>query len=247
MTGEQARQVLAAGRARIEAWKQKLLPIAGAGTQVEGTRVSLDPRGTAEPEPVRTLMLHVWAVITMNQTMTEVVTLPPTYDENASYEYPPFLVAAISYTQATGGYEWPQVPQILPAAGVAANEAGELLQGGLWQGLFVEGTAPSYDIEVDLDKTALVTLYLRGRYIDATYQQDYNDPAKFDTDLNVGTRTLSLRLEGNRPAPLPNEEDEFDKQVGYTGNVFSLQPLPRGDYPDTGLTSVFSLTAISGN
>jgi len=86
MTGDQAREVVATARDQIERWKVKLLPVAGKGAVIEGRTVTLEPAAVpVVARPVRTLMLHVWAEITMTQSMTDVVTLPPEYDESGTY------------------------------------------------------------------------------------------------------------------------------------------------------------------
>ena len=249
MTGDQARQALAAGRAQIEMWKQRLLPLAGQDVQVEGRRVSLTPQVVEREEPVRTLMLHVWAQVTMTQTMSNVVTLPPEYVQDEVFRYPPFLVATLPYNSAVNGYTWPQVAQILPAAGVGSTPPGELLAGGLWAGAYVEGTVPNFTVEIeDLQKTAVVTLYLRGRYAeDEGYSSDFNDPDTFDRNFNVGRRTVELLLEGNRASPLPNEERREDVRIGYGGTPINVEPISRGAYPDAALTSVLSITTLSPN
>jgi hypothetical protein len=111
------------------------------------------------------------------------------------------------------------------------------------------GTAPNYEIEIgDLQKTAVVTLYLRGRFLeDENYQLDFNDPATFDRNFNIGRRTLGTLLEGNRASPLPNETQTSEVRVGYGGQVLNVQPISRGAYPNAPVHSVFSITSISRN
>jgi hypothetical protein len=250
MTPQQARDVLATARDHLERWKAKLLPVAGQGAVIEGRTVTLEP-AAARPVTIvpRTIMLHVWAQITMNQSMTGVVTLPPEYDESGSYVYPPFLVASLAFSLARSDYTWGTVQQVLPAAGTAAASAGELLLGGLWAGDYFEGTGPGYDVEItDLQKTATVTLYVRGRYAeDADYGTTFDDPATFETNFNVGIRTLGTLLEGNRANPLPDESQTGEVRAGYAGTTFTLEPISRGAYPSNALTSIFSITSISKN
>lgn len=251
MTGAQARQCVEIARATIEEWKAKLLPVAGQGVVISDRQVTLLPvEVPVVARPVRTIMLHVWAEITMTQSMADVVSAPPPeYDESGTYVYPPFLVAALPFNEAASGYTWETLQEILPEAGSVSTPAGEFIAGQLWSGDYYMGTAPNYEIEIgDLQKTAVVTLYLRGRFLeDENYQLDFNDPATFDRNFNIGRRTLGTLLEGNRASPLPNETVTAEVRVGYDGQVLNVQPISRGAYPNAPVHSVFSITSISRN
>jgi len=250
MTGDQARQCVEIARATIDEWKAKLLPTPGQGVIIDGRTVTVEPAAVpVVARPVRTIMLHVWAEITMTQSMADVVTLPPEYDESGTYVYPVFLVASLALSAATSGYTWGTPPEVLPDAGDVANAAGELLQGGLWNGSYFLGTGPGYDIEIgDLSKTAVVTLYLRGRYLeDADYQSTIGDAASFEKEFNVGRRTVGTLLTGDRASPLPSESQTGEVRIGYAGTTFNLTAISRGAYPDAPLTSTYCITSLSRN
>ncbi len=250
MTGDQARQCVAIARETIEEWKAKLLPLAGQGVVVADRQVTLLPvQPAAVVRTPKTLMIHVWAQVTMTQSMTGVVTLPPEYVENGTFTYPPYLVAAVSYSQAQGGYTWGTLQQILPEAGSTSTPAGELAPGALWAGDYFEGTGPGYDVEVtDLQKSAVITFYVRGRFAeDPNYATDSDDPATFDSNCNIGLRTLGTYLEGNRADPLPDEVETGEVRAGYNGTAVSVSPISRGAYPGNALTSIYSISFLSHN
>lgn len=251
MTGDQAREVVATARDQIERWKVKLLPVAGKGAVIEGRTVTLEPAAVpVVARPVRTIMLHVWAEITMTQSMADVVSAPPPeYDESGTYVYPPFLVAALPFNEAASGYTWETLQEILPEAGSVSTPAGEFIAGQLWSGDYYMGTAPNYEIEIgDLSKTAVVTLYLRGRYLeDADYQSTIGDAASFEKEFNVGRRTVGTLLTGDRASPLPSESQTGEVRIGYAGTTFNLTAISRGAYPDAPLTSTYCITSLSRN
>lgn len=249
MTWEHYQQWQTAMRNHIAKRQAERRMAGGKGVIVNGRMITLEPAPAAAPRTQRTIMLHIWARVTMTQSMSDVVALPPEYDQSGTYAYPLFLVASLPLSQAVSGYTWEVSQQVLPEAGPEADAAGELQQGVLWSGDYYEGTAPNYEIEIgDLQKTAVVTLYLRGRFVeDANYQLDFDDPASFENDFAVGTRTLGTLLEGNRASPLPNMTEVGEFRVGYGGTTFNLEALPRGAYPNASVRSIFSVTSISRN
>lgn len=249
MTHDHYLQLLSMAKAQIAKRVQGLQPRGGNNVSVVGDGIAIDPivRELEAPDKP-TLMMNIWVKITMTQSMTEVITPPPPeYVENGVFEYPPFLVAAVSFSSAENGYEWEpnNYQEILPEAGSVSTPPGEFIPGSLWSGEYLEGTGPDYDVNIgDLQKTASIELYLRGRYLYSS-PIPYGDPSFFDTDFNIGSREINMLLEGNRPSPFPNETEVIDERASYSGTTFEVEPLPRGAYPDVAVRSVLSITGIA--
>lgn len=229
MTGDQAREVLAVARAQIEAWKVKLLPVAGPGAIIEGRTVTLTPAVVPAVVTAPTYTMVLWVQVTMTQAFHGE---EPSGYEDATFEYEPRLVKQIP--DFTGPeYEWAEdAAYVLPLIIAEAPQAGEFIPGKVWSGEYDDGAGT---VITDLVKEASVRWYL-------LMHRD-GQAVTFATGLFAGQKTLRVQTRSD-PDFTGDLTSPRDLRMSSGGTVDSVTALT-GSGGDTDTAQVYELLSIS--